>query len=162
MSIRIMSITKIIIPLFVFATVFFSCTKKNTHFDIKGDYLIAGRTGGFIEPSANATYYLVSNGALRADNSEAYRSIPTNANNFNFSVVLPASKYDSVKDLITSIPAELFAKNNADIGLLVEDAGYFDVRVSINGVAYKWTFEADQTSSSPAVQQFVQRLNNNF
>jgi hypothetical protein len=88
--------------------------------------------------------------------------VPTDVTKFNFNYLLSSARFDTVKYLLSSIPAELFGNNNADIGAICPDFGYTDVRASVNGVRYKWSFECDVSSSSPAVQQFVKTLRADF
>ena len=140
----------------------FSCRKKDAQYTVKGDYMVVGWTGGFVTPDTKATYYLITSSELRVDNSQIQSSIPTNVNGFNFSTSLPAAKYDAVKTLLTTIPSELLTRNNASIGDLFPDAGYRDVRASIGGTLYTWKFEADQTKSSQAIQDFVKKINDNL
>ncbi len=140
----------------------FSCRKKDAQYTVKGDYMVVGWTGGFVAPDAKATYYLITTSELRVDNSQIQSSIPTNINGFNFNTVMPTAKYDAVKSLLTTIPSELLSRNNASIGDVFPDAGYKDVRASINGTLYSWKFEADQTKSSQAIQDFVKRIGDNL
>jgi hypothetical protein len=74
---------------------------------------------------------------------------------FDFNTVLPVSAYNSVSSLPTSIPPELLSRSNEHIGDVFPDAGYTDVRASVNGVYYRWFFEAGQSASSAEVQAFV-------
>ena len=113
--------------------------------------------GGFInKPTTN--FYRISNGLLTEDTSVRYGYPPTDVSQLNFNITLPATRYDSVKSLLTSIPSDLLSKNNMHIGGIFPDLGYTDVWASINGVSYKWYFEGDQSTSSPAIQQFVNSL----
>ena len=140
----------------------FSCRKKDAQYTVKGDYMVVGWTGGFVSPDAKAAYYLITTSELRVDNSQIQSSIPADVNKFNFSTLMPAAKYDAVKTLLTTIPSELLSKNNTSIGEMFPDAGYRDVRASVNGTFYNWKFEADQTKSSQAIQDFVKKINDNL
>jgi len=145
--------------LFVFAlAICISCKKKNDIYPVTGDYLISGHTGGFAGNLSNSAYYLIGNSQLRKDTSLAGRDVPDNIAKFNFNIVMPDSNYHAVADLLSAIPAELLSQNNADIGDPWPDFGVTDVRASIKGVAYRWTFEGGLTKCSPVVQQFVSRV----
>jgi hypothetical protein len=96
---------------------------------------------------------------VKKDVSQWNNVVPDNLSEFNFANVQSAGKYDSVKDLLSSVPPELLNENNASIGGFLPDAGYTDIRTTINGVAYRWTFEADQTASGAAIQQFLSKAN---
>lgn len=140
-----------------------SCKKNNTVSPpVAGDYLIVGQTGGFTSAEARATYYQIKNGELKADTSQSYHNVPADINKFNFNYLQSSTKYERVKDLLTAIPAELLRKNNAKIGTYMVDAGYTDVRTSVNGVVYTWKFEADQKGSSAEVQTYVHRMVTDF
>jgi hypothetical protein len=132
-----------------------SCTKgvKTSPGATAGSYMIIGSAGGFLLPTLR--YYDIANGELKEDTSVPYGRVPDDITQFNFNVTLPAANYDSVKNLPSSVPPELLSRNNEHIGGLVPDLGYTDIRTSVNGIAYRWYFEAQQTGSSPAVQQFV-------
>ena len=131
-----------------------SCKHNSADYTITGDYMIIGRAGGFVALPYD-TYYLISGSQLREDTTVPYAAIPDDISKFNFNIVMPASKYDSVKNLPASIPSELLGRNNQTIGSYIPDAGYTDIRTSINGVAYKWIFAPDQSSSSPAIHHFL-------
>jgi hypothetical protein len=120
---------------------------------VAGDYMIVGWTGGFAGTSVH-NYYLISHGEVRKDVAQ-WKQVPDDLSKFDFSEVIPVSKYNAVKDIPNSIPAELLNMNNQDIGVAFPDAGFTDIRTTINGVPYRWAFEADISASSPAVQQFV-------
>jgi hypothetical protein len=130
-----------------------SCTKgiKST---ISGDYMIIGQAGGFVGPAATSKYYLINNGQLKEDTTVLNTQPPADITGFHFTFTLPASKYDRVKSLLTSVPSELLSRNGEHIGRLFPDAGYTDVRTSINGKTYRWYFEGDQSINSTVVQQF--------
>lgn len=137
-----------------------SCKKKAT-FTVTGNYMIIGYPGGYVykEPP----YYLLTTSELLKDTSELATSALSTISDYHFNVTAPVTKYDSVKDLLNTIPTELFSKKNASIGTgFMPDMGHYYVMASINGVLYQWTFFPDQSSSSPEVQQFVNRLNLNF
>jgi hypothetical protein len=142
-------------PLLLLFT-FASCTHKgaDNKYVISGDYMIIGHPGGFTTRLTDI-YYIISDGQLRADTAVPYGGGPDDINKFNFSVVMPVAKYDAVKNVPASIPSELLSRNNQTIGSYIPDVGYTDVRTSVNGTAYKWSFAADQSASSPAIQQFL-------
>ncbi len=133
-----------------------SCKKgvKTTGGVTTGDYMIIGSPGGFTSLTT-LVYFNITGGQLKEDTAVPYALIPDDITKFNFNVICSGARYDSVKNLPSSVPQELLSHNNEHIGQLVPDLGYTDVRTSINGVAYRWYFEAQQTGSSPAVQQFV-------
>ena len=152
---------------FLFALILLTgvtCCKKPTAIapSLKGDYLISGGRGGFVIPTYHATYFLINNGELREDTSEAYASIPDDVSNFKFNYLLPSASYNKVKYLITTVPAELLSKNNQTIGSVIPDLGYTEVRARIGNVVYQWHFEGDQSASSAAVQAYVHRLRTDF
>jgi hypothetical protein len=142
---------------------FCSCSKeKGDGTYTTADFLIVGRAGGFVQyfgPYYKITLSLLSEDSTRYNGSVL---VPVDATGFNFSFTLPQARYDTVRSLLTAIPTELFNKNNADIGDFCPDFGYTDVRASVNGVMYKWSFECDQSKSSITVQQFVQKLRADF
>ncbi len=108
-------------------------------------------------------YKLTANQLLEDSTRYNYTlPVPTDVNKFNFNYTLPAARFDTVKYLLSSIPEELFTQNNADIGMYCPDFGYTDVRASVNGVLYKWSFECNLSNTSIAVQQFVQHLRADF
>ncbi len=139
-----------------------SCRKKKVVTAATPDYLIVGWTGGYVPADYKASYFRISSGELRIDTSQYSVSIPKDVSKFNFNYLQPVAKYDKVKDLPAAIPAELYSKNNATIGTYMVDAGYTDVRAQVNGVVYKWQFEAKQDSSSAEVRAFYKRLNTDF
>ena len=120
--------------------------------------MVVGHTATLIGPTPD-NYYLISNGQLKKNVSNGNNNVPDDITKFNFTTVQSASKYASVKDLLTSIPPELLSQNNAHIGDFWPDAGYTDIRTSINGVAYRWYFEVGQSGSSQAIQQFLAKAN---
>lgn len=138
-----------------FSLVFTSCHKKESSSGpVSGDYLVIGWTGGFVG-YASHNYYLIANGKVSKDVSTWSTSVPVDISQFVFTGTESTGKYDSIKDLVHNIPSELLSENNADIGLSWPDAGFTDIRTSIKGINYRWTFEADQSHSSLAIQQFV-------
>ncbi len=122
--------------------------------------MIIGHPGGFI--LTNPPYYLLTTNALLKDTTQYLSAIPGSISSFHFNITEPGAKFDSVKDLLNTIPAELFNENHASIGKLFPDVGYEYIQASINGVLYQWNFLPDQSSSSPEIQQFVSKLNSNF
>ena len=124
--------------------------------------MVVGWTGGFVSPDTKATYYLITTSELRVDNTQTQSSIPTDVNKFNFNTLVPTAKFEAVKSLLTTIPSELLSRNNSSIGDMFPDAGYKDVRASIGGTLYTWKFEADQTRSSQAIQDFVKKIGDNL
>ena len=130
-----------------------SCTHRGSSNTISGDYMIIGSAGGFT--SRASTYYRISGGQLWADTVVLSYHVPTNISDFHFNTLLPASKYATVKNLLSQVPAELLSRNKQDIGNYIPDMGYTDVRTSVNGASYQWTFEGDQSGSSTAIQQFL-------
>ena len=137
----------------------FSCKKKSNN-TITGNYMIIGHNGGFV--AINPPYYLLTTSALLKDTTQYSGTIPDDVSKFHFNIVEPTAQYDSVKYLLNAIPSELFSENHADIGKMFPDVGYEDVRVSVNGVLYQWTFQSDQSASSQQIQQFVHTLNSDF
>ena len=136
----------------------FSCTKGKKNSLQPADFMIIGHMGGFV-PYTSPFYKLTSSQLWEDTTKYDYtHPLPADFANLNFNYQLSSSKFDSVKDLLSSIPAELFGRNNTHIGGLFPDVGYTDVRASVNGVIYHWGFEADQSTSSTAIQQFVQRI----
>lgn len=132
-----------------------SCTHKNHNdYPVAGDYLVIGHPGGFVNTPL-ITYYLIANTHLTKDTAVPYGAVPDDISKFNFNAPGTTAQYDSVKNLPSSIPSELLSRNNQNIGQLVPDMGYYDVRASVNGAVYKWSFEGDQSGSSAAIQQFV-------
>src|ERR1019366_2256279 len=88
-----------------------SCMHKSNNYTITGDYMIIGHPGGFVA-SPTINYYLISNGQVREDTTVLYGVLPDDISKFNFNIVLSAAKYDSVKNLPSSIPSELLSRNN--------------------------------------------------
>jgi hypothetical protein len=134
-----------------------SCTHKSHDYNVHGDYLLIGDVGGFAMLPVYP-FYLISNGELRKDTAVSSTNFPSDISGFRFNTLLPASKYETVKNLPSAIPAELLNHNNETIGLIFPDMGHTVVWASVNGVTYKWYFEGDQSNSSAAVQQFVTGL----
>lgn len=152
--------TTALLFLLLLSLVTISCNKKSKS-TLTGNYMIIGHDGGFV--AMNAPYYMITTSGLKEDTTRyPYGQVPANTNGFNFNYNLPSARYDTVKDLLNSIPPELLSKNNADIGSPCPDFGYEDVRASINGVLYKWKFECNQSSSSTEVQAFITRINTDF
>jgi hypothetical protein len=151
------------IGLILAIAIFFSACKKDKSTPVSGDYLVVGHTGGFVSNLALTPYYLINNGQLLKDTTIfATTHIPDDVNSFHFYVLLPSVNYDSVATLLTTIPSELLSRNGQSIGTALPDAGYTDVRTSINGIVYKWHFEVDQSTSSSEVRTFATRLNFSF
>ena len=138
----------------------FSCKKKSNTITITGNYMIIGHNGGFV--AINPPYYLLTTTALLKDTTQYYGAIPDDVSKFHFNITAPAAQYDSVKYLLNDIPSELFNENHADIGSIFPDFGYEDVRTSVNGVLYQWSFQGDQSASSHQIQQFITTLNSDF
>ena len=155
-----MKTTTALLCLFLLSLATISCNKKSTS-TLTGNYMIIGHDGGFV--ATNAPYYMITTSGLKQDTTQyPYGQVPTNTTGFNFNYSLPAARYDTVKDLLNSIPHELFGKNGADIGTACPDFGYEDIRASINGVYYHWTFECDISSSSAEVKAFINRIYADF
>lgn len=137
---------------------FASCQKKTVPTSTaNADYLIIGSTGGFAGPIAMQDYYLISNGQLKKATLGASH-VPDDVSKFNFNTTMPTAKYELVKDLPNSIPAELLAGTTVSIGQAWPDAGYMDVRALIKGKSYVWHFEADQSVSSAEVKAFLDKI----
>ncbi len=133
-----------------------SCTNKKGA--TIGDYLLFYQAGGFAGGSQQP-YYLLSSGKLQADTSAGLRQSSMSVNNLNFNYQLPAAKYNMVSNLLASIPAEMLNNNNKDFGTSPGmDMGGIVVKASLNGQSYTWTFEPDQSASSPAVVQFITEI----
>jgi hypothetical protein len=142
------------------ATGITSCHKPTmTRIIFKGDYLITGSTGGIAGLMAMSDYYIINDNQLRKEPRANLTKVPDDDALFSFTVAMPQSKYDSVKELLTNIPAELLDSTFVSIGKSFPDAGYRDVRVLTKDKYYVWHFEVDQSSSSAAVQQYVAKLN---
>lgn len=136
-----------------------ACKKKQISHPINGDYLIVGHSGGYAPAETPVVYYMINNGELRKDPSKTMSTVPKDIKGFDFSVLLPQASYQAVADLPSSIPSELLQHNNAAIGnYSIPDVASLDVRTSIQGVSYRWSLSDDQSTSSPAVQQFFNRL----
>ena len=138
------------------------CKKESATSTVAGDYVIAGETGGFVPPNSRSTYYAISGTELKKDTTQPYAYIPTSVGQFRFTLLMPATSFAAVADVPRTIPAELLSKNNQHIGGIFPDAGYMVVFTSINGMNYAWYFEADQSASSAAIQQFVMKLRGLF
>lgn len=147
----------IILSLLVVALFSFSSCKKvkNTSYNVTGDYLVAGHTGGYVIAGSRTPFYVLNNGEMRKDTSVVEGAVPAGITGFNFNVLLPAINYDSAAYLQTSIPSELFALNGAHIGRYFVDYGYTVVMTRKDGVEYKWYFEGDLTGCSASVQAFM-------
>ncbi|NDC40872.1 MAG: hypothetical protein EBZ77_04855, partial [Chitinophagia bacterium] len=132
----------------------FSCNKKSDTVaqPVTGNYLIIGYNGGFVSTEAKATYYMINDNGVWLDSSYAYSEVPTDVSKFRFTNKMPDSLFAATDTLRRSIPTALLSKNNQHIGQYLPDAGYMDVRTSISGQAYRWYFEANQDSSSLAIQ----------
>lgn len=137
------------------------CKKdKNNSTPVTGDYLVAGRTGGFVVAGSKAHFYLLNNSTMRKDTTQIEGAIPTTINGFNFTILLSADNYTQAAYLQSSIPIELFGRKNEHIGAMVPDQGYIYVMTRKDSVDYKWYLEGDQSSSSAAIQTFVQGIEN--
>ncbi len=134
-----------------------SCQKCNHKFSLSGDYMIIGYTGGLAGPVPLSEYYLIDNGQLRK--ASKIDQLTDDNTKFDFSTVMPASKYNLVKDLMANIPAELLNSSAISIGLSYPDCGYRDVRACINGTLHVWHFECGQDGNSPEVKQFLATIN---
>ncbi len=130
--------------------------------NMRNDYFIFGYTGQETVPETRAPFFRVGNGQLRKDDSITVSTVPNDVRLFDFTELLSPNEYAQVDDLQASIPAELLGQNNASVGNEIPDAGYIDVRASINGKSYRWYLESDQTASSPAIREFVRRLRTCF
>jgi hypothetical protein len=150
---------QIFVLLLLAALCFVSCSHKKTTDYLAGDYVIVGSTGGFAGPIAMTPYYLIANGQLREDATLGVNRVPQDIHDFHFDVLMPAAKYDSVKDLILRIPSELLGHPTASYGTSFPDAGYTEVRASIRGVNYYWQFQIDQTGTSAAIQDYISLTN---
>mgnify|MGYP006298283749 CR=1 FL=1 len=138
-----------------------SCTKKNDRL-VKGDYLIVGPNGGYVPAESRVYYYLIENGILSEDTGKVMYTVPTEKSGFDFNYILPQEKYKKASDLLSTIPSELLGRNGQYIGGITPDIPTYDVRTTINGTQYKWSLAIDQTGSSIGIQQYVQKLKENF
>lgn len=147
---RILAVLLLLIP-----CMFTSCGRHGVEMiPIPSNYLIIGHPGGFVANPV-LTFYLLTDNTLMADTNVPYANVPDSYGHFNFNVPAPAAKYAKVKGLLHSVPAELLTKNNQHFGNLFPDAGYTDIRLSVNGQLYRWYFEADLSGVSTEVKQFV-------
>ncbi len=131
-----------------------SCARKESSHPVTGDYMVIGMAGGFVAYPV-LTYYLINNGQLKMDSTVPYGAIPTDINKFNFNIQCSADKYQLVSDLLNNIPSELLGMDNQSIGNVFPDAGFTDVRASVNGTVYRWRFQADLSGTTSTIQQFV-------
>lgn len=136
------------------------CKKeKASSFSItSGDYLLAGRTGGYVAAGSKATFYVLNNGEMRKDTNQREGAIPATISGFNFNTLLSTASYSEAAYLQTAVPAELLNRNGEHIGNYFPDMGYTLVMTRKDGVTYTWYFEGDQAGSSVAVQAFVQGI----
>lgn len=139
-----------------------SCKKQQPQRGPTGDYFIYGHAGGYTSPDYHTAYYLVNNGKLLKDVSQLAQAPPASIELFRFTEVCPATQYNSVADLPSSIPQELLQQSDATIGASLPDAGYSDIRARINGVTYKWVFEANLDSVASPIREFYNRCNISF
>lgn len=122
------------------------------------DHMIIYQAGGFAG-AAYPPFYLLTGSSLKADTASGLRPLPVVLSKLNFNYQLPDAKFDLVKNLMASIPAELFDNNNKDFGTMPgNDMTGTVLQAHINGTDYTWSFELDQSSSSPAVVQFYNQL----
>lgn len=152
---------QIVLLLAIFGTFILpSCkkVKESVSVPVTGDYLIMGYAGGFTMPNATTSYYLITTTEYRKDSTVLTQGVPESNNGFNFSYLYSPVEFGRVAYLLHSIPRELLNRNGAHIGGYWPDAGYLEVRSSMSGNKYVWYFEADQTSSSATIQQFVAEL----
>jgi hypothetical protein len=153
---------KQLIAILLLAISITSCSHKKTNTSLTGDFLIAGRMGGFVVAGSYTNYYLISGGTLKVDTTVVNGNPPEVSYGFSFNTTLAPSRYEAVKNIPSSIPSELLAMSNQHIGNIYPDMGYIDVRTSIGGGLYHWYFEGDQSTSSPAIQHFVASLDSLF
>ncbi len=122
------------------------------------DYVIIGSTGGFAGTSIGLTdYYQITGGHVMKDVSVRTHSIPDDNGGFNFNISCP-TKYDSVKDLLISIPTAMLQDSIASYGQSFPDAGYTEVRASINGTYHHWYFQYDQSISPAAIKAYSDKF----
>ena len=149
---------KIIFSFLMLLTIgFSSCQKSNHAATLSGDYMIIGATGGLAGPVPLSEYYLIDNGQLWK--ASKFDQVTDDNSKFNFSTLMPAAKYNLVKDLMSNIPAELLNNSDISIGVSYPDCGFRDVRVRIHGIVRVWHFECEQDGLSPEVKQFIATIN---
>jgi hypothetical protein len=119
--------------------------------------MIVGARGTFAGNYATRDYYLISNGQLwKAAVDGIY--VSGDISKLDFNTVMPATTYQQVKDLSNTIPAELTDTTYARIGVFWADAGWREVKMSKNGKVYEWYFGQDISTASPAVREFVDKV----
>lgn len=139
-----------------------SCRKAQSSHEITGNYFIYGHAGGLTPTNYHTTYFLVNNGVLLKDVSQLGQASPSDLAAFRFTILCPQNQYNSVADLPESIPTELLQLNGTTIGNMLPDAGYTDMRARIDGITYKWIFEADLNDVSPPIREFYSRCHTSF
>jgi hypothetical protein len=134
-----------------------SCTHKANK-PLTADYLIIGYTGGYAGNIFYADYLLITGTQCIKSSNPAGSRVPEDNSQFLFTKVQPAAKFDSVKNLLHSIPSDLLIRRNASFGFDGNDISGYDVRASINGVLYTWGFGPTPYTVSAETQQFVSEI----
>ncbi|MES2704491.1 MAG: hypothetical protein V4649_17765 [Bacteroidota bacterium] len=150
-------VTATCIALLACATLF-SCKEPRIYAPVPAQYIVSANVGGYVSATAKANYYRISDGHLDLDTTQLRYQTLVLTTTLAFDVPQPTAKYNEVADLRLNVPGELLPHHNEHIGSGLIDSGVTDVTVMVDGHLYRWYFEADQSRSSAAVQQFVQRL----
>jgi hypothetical protein len=132
-----------------------SSCKRDTAFFTSGSYVIIGYQGGFAAPYTSNRYFLIDNTSLTEDTGVSRTNLPATLSQFHFNITVADSVFQKVKQLPKNIPAILLSQNGSSFGRYIPDFGCYDIRTTVNGVDYKWTFGYDLSGCDPAIQNFV-------
>jgi hypothetical protein len=120
-------------------------------------YYYAENCGG-IARKTHATIFSIDATGLYCDTMHRKNFIPENFRALRFTYQLPASRFIDVMNLPKEIPDEIREKTEGSFGVTHSDGGLIHVWTYVNNNHCHWTFGADQTKSSPAVQAYYEKL----
>ncbi len=143
-----------------------ACRKHSSSSGAKYDYMIFGVYYGECMGKC-ATFYRLKDGQLTKDTSITYANVISVRNDtlnhslppFHFDYPLPNDKYALVQDLPSAVPTQLYNENYKIFGQPdAADQGAIDVYMSLNGKAYKWTFDTYKQNDPAYQAAFIDRL----
>lgn len=140
---------KVTLFLLAIFTLFSSISCKKSSAPIPNDYFIVWSCGGvFWGPNPHATFISITDTGLYCDTTHPECYYPKSVSELNFNIPMPDSQYTKVKDLPTSIPADLLLKSGS-YGTVPFDGSTKYVWARIKGVRYYWDFGSNVDSCRP-------------
>lgn len=122
-----------------------TCKKDKMSPAVDGIQIV--RTGGFAGMNDR---YEIRNGHVSQDTSRQYND------NYNFNYLLPQSKYDQVKGLLSAIPSRMMEEGGYTYGQQYMDGFTYNITAYQGSKATHWIILNDEPDY---VKPFMQKLN---